>query len=478
MQQARLAATEYQECTVRGSLPPDLQGALFRVGGSWYYPPKFADDIPLHADGFISSFRISNGRVGYSGRFIETDRMRANRGAGRMRFGYYRNRQTDEQEVATVNASAANTSAFAFNGKLLALKEDSLPYEIDPATLETLGTFDFEGQITSRTFTAHPKVDGETGELVTFGYQAAGAFTEDVFLYVIGPDGQVRNEIRVSLPWLDMVHDIAITREHILLPMGGYGIDRRGLAAGGPLWKWDPNAPARIGVLRRDGNGSDLKWFTGPKRCLLHTFNAFCDGDRITLDAPFYRGNPFPFLKSMDGSGWQRDFGQAFVRRLTIDLASSSDEWHEEILFDTVIGDLGAVDPRRVGSRHRYCFGAHELPIPEDDAAAIRRPPWPISNSYLRFDTERHVANVLALAPAQSLDECIFVPREGSKREGEGYLLGVADDLAGSTSELIVADAENLEAGPVARAILPMRAGPKVHGCWAGEGTLPLRTLP
>ena len=475
MEHVRQAITEYQECTVKGALPLDLQGALFRLGGSWYYPPKFPDDIPLHADGYISTFRISNGRVGYSGRFVETDRIRANREAGRMRFGYYRNRQTDEPEVAAINASAANTAAFAFNGRLLALKEDSLPYEIDPVTLETVGKFDFDGQITSQTFPAHPKVDGENGELVTFGYQATGAFSEDVFLYVIGPDGRLRNEIRIKLPWLDMVHDIAITRDHILLPMGGYGIDRPGLSGGGALWKWNPDAPARIGVVRRDGDGSDLRWFTGPKRCLLHTFNAFCEGDRITLDAPFYRGNPFPFLTSMDGSGWKPGFGQAFVRRLTFDLADGSDEWGEEVLFDTVIGDLGAIDPRKIGTRHRYCFGAHEIPLLGD--VGIQRPPWPISNSYVRFDLKDRTSSLLRLAPTQSLDECVFVPRIGASREGEGYLLGVADDLAGQTSELIVANAENLEAGPIARAALPMRAGPKVHGCWVGENCLPLRRL-
>lgn len=478
MQHVRQATTDYQECVVEGSLPADLQGALFRLGGSWYYPPKFADDIPLHADGFISMFRISNGRVGYSGRFVETERLRANRGLGRMRFGYYRNRRTDEPEVAAINASAANTAAFAFNGRLLALKEDSLPYEIDPVTLATRGLFDFDGQVASQTFTAHPKVDGRTGELVAFGYQATGAFSEDLYLYLIDPHGRMRNEIRIKLPWLDMVHDIAITRDHILLPMGGYGIDRPGLAGGGPLWKWDPDAPARIGVLRRDGDGSDLRWFTGPKRCLLHTFNAFCEDDRITLDAPFYEGNPFPFLASMDGSGWEPGFARAFVRRLTMDLAGDTDEWREEILFDTVIGDLGAVDPRWIGARHRYCFGAHEMPIPAEQAATIRRPPWPISNSYVRFDMEARRAEFLELAPTQALDECVFVPKRGASREGEGYLLGVADDLAGQGSQLIVADAENLPAGPIARATLPMRAGPKVHGCWVAEGDMALSDLP
>jgi hypothetical protein len=33
-----------------------------------------------------------------------------------------------------------------YNGHLLALKEDALPNEMDPDTLETIGTYDFDGQ--------------------------------------------------------------------------------------------------------------------------------------------------------------------------------------------------------------------------------------------------------------------------------------------------------------------------------------------
>jgi carotenoid cleavage dioxygenase-like enzyme len=53
---------------------------------------------------------------------------------------------------------------------LLALKEDSPPYALDPNTLETLGLYTFGGQLKSRTFSAHPKFDPETGEMVVFGY--------------------------------------------------------------------------------------------------------------------------------------------------------------------------------------------------------------------------------------------------------------------------------------------------------------------
>jgi carotenoid cleavage dioxygenase-like enzyme len=53
---------------------------------------------------------------------------------------------------------------------LLALKEDSPPYALDPNTLETLGLYTFGGQLKSRTFSAHPKFDPDTGEMIVFGY--------------------------------------------------------------------------------------------------------------------------------------------------------------------------------------------------------------------------------------------------------------------------------------------------------------------
>ena len=59
------------------------------------------------------------------------------------------------------------------HGKLLALKEDSPPVVLDPDTLETIDDYyTFGGKLTSLTFTAHPKIDSETGEMIAFGYEA------------------------------------------------------------------------------------------------------------------------------------------------------------------------------------------------------------------------------------------------------------------------------------------------------------------
>ena len=152
------------DCEVMGQIPTDLDGQFVRLGGDWFYPPKFPDDAPLHSDGHMSRFRFKNGRVSYKSKFVRTERFLSNLEAGRQQFGYYRNRQTDDPQVRGLDGTVANTTPFAFAGKLMALKEDGLPHLIDPDTLATTGRWDFGGKYESLTFTAHPKVDPVTGE--------------------------------------------------------------------------------------------------------------------------------------------------------------------------------------------------------------------------------------------------------------------------------------------------------------------------
>jgi len=72
-----------------------------------------------------------------------------------------------------------------------------------------------------------------------------------------------------------------------------------------------------------------------------------------------------------------------------------------------------------------------------------------------------------------SLQEVCFIPRSKSSEEGDGYIIGVASNYAEMRSELIIADAQHLEDGDVARVILPFRATAQVHGRWMGENELP-----
>ena len=74
--------------------------------------------------------------------------------------------------MAKLDRSAANTHLYWHGGKMLVLKEDSLPWTINPHTLETQGIWNFNGKYTATTFSAHPKIDPVNGQMIAYGYQA------------------------------------------------------------------------------------------------------------------------------------------------------------------------------------------------------------------------------------------------------------------------------------------------------------------
>lgn len=461
------------DCEVIGKIPTDLNGAFYRVGAEWYRPPMFPDDAILNADGYISMFRIRDGKVNYRGKWVKTHRFLKEREAGRTLYGYYRNPYTDDPSVRDLNNPAsrtvANTAPLVHGRRLFALKEDGLPYQIDPNTLDTIGEWDFDGKWRSQTFSAHPKLDPLSGEMVAYGYQATGLASDDLWIYNVDRAGQVNHEIRIKVPYVSVVHDIAVTHQHVVIPFGGYVTSEERLKAGKIHWGWDQNRPSYIGVVRREGDGKDLRWFKGPERCLMHTFNAHTEGNKVILYAPFYDSNFFPFFPPVDGSPWQPQKARAFIRKITLDLNSRSDTYQEEILWPTQISDLGKVDPRVLSLQTRYLYtNYYDEKRPWDTSSIIGTAPARPTNSYCRFDIHSGEVKSYFAGPTHNLQEVTFVPRSKNGNEGDGYLIGVASNYAELRSELIIADAQHPEDGDIARVLLPFRISQQVHGTWVG----------
>ena len=186
----------------------------------------------------------------------------------------------------------------------------------------------FTGSYKSQTFTAHSKIDPVSGDMITFGYEATGLCSDDLFIYVIDPHGKVKREIRLKVPYVSMVHDIAITQRHIVIPVYGYVTSLERLKAGKIHWGWDSSKPSYVGILPRDGEAKDIRWFKGPERATVHTFNARTEGNKVILEAPIFDSNPFPFFPNVDGSRWDPQKGRATIRRQTFDLGSQWRQLH------------------------------------------------------------------------------------------------------------------------------------------------------
>ncbi len=459
---------DIHDCEGEGELPLDLDGSFYRTCIDRRYPQRMASDIPYNADGAVDLFRFRGGHVDFRTRYIRTPRYSAERSARRALFGVYRNPYTNDPSVAGMSVNTGNTTPVIHAGKLYCLKESSPPMLLDPHSLKTLGEYDFEGRLGAQTFTAHPKIDPVSGEMIAFSYEAKGDLTDDIAVQFFDAGGKLTRELWLKAPLVSMMHDFAITQQHVILPTTAMVTSRERLKQGLNHWAYDRNVPAWVGILPRDGKATDIRWFKGPhdRAMLIHATNARTEGNKVILDAPVARGNFNPQFPNLDGSAFDDEARRNTIRRWTFDLSSAADEgWQEEILFaDLKPTSFTRIDDRYLSLPFRYSFNLMADPT---------LPTGNIPNMWKRLDHQSMRVETFSAGDTHGLHEPQFVPRRHDAPEGDGYLIGVANNYATAKSELVVADAQRLTDGPLARVKLPFRLHMQVHGCWASSRELP-----
>lgn len=467
---------DIHDCEVEGTIPSEIDGTFYRTCIDRRYPQRHPRDIPFNSDGMVDMFRIRNGHCDFRTRYVRTPRYVIERRERRSLFGVYRNRNTNDPLVADVSMNTANTTPIVHAGKLFSLKESNPPMRMDPHTLETFDEYTFEGTMTAASFTAHPKIDPRTGEMLAFSYEAKGDLTDDLAIHFFDPVGTLERTVWVKAPAVTMMHDWAITDKHVILPTTGMITDRARLQAGQDHFYYDPHQPSYVGIMPRDGTAADMRWFRGPpdRSMVVHTLNARTVGDKVILDTPVGGGNFNPQFANYDGSPFDHGARANTIRRWTFDLSSSSETWEEEILFPGIMPtSFARMDDRYLTQDFRWSFNMLNDPELPWDAEASGIPVGGAANAWYRFDHAQGTIDKFYAGTTHSLFEPQFVPRRDDAPEGDGYIIGVANDFAAMRSELVIADAQHLADGPVARVLMPFRLHMQVHGWWVPSSYLP-----
>ncbi len=152
--------------------------------------------------------------------------------------------------------------------------------------------------MTGQTFTAHPKIDPATGNMVAIGYAASGLCTDDVCLYEVSPEGELLSELWFKVPYYCMMHDFGITPDylvlHIVPSIGSWERLEKGL----PHFGFDTTLPVYLGVIprRTDMKQEDIRWFKRDNCFASHVLNAWQDGTKIHFVTPEAQNNMFPFF--------------------------------------------------------------------------------------------------------------------------------------------------------------------------------------
>ncbi|WP_019932821.1 carotenoid oxygenase family protein [Nocardia sp. BMG111209] len=412
---------------VTGALPPELTGRYVRNGPN---PPVGAD--PGHwflGDGMLHGVRLRGGRAEwYRNRWVRTSRFTS--GAPFLRSDLTVDRA----------ANAANTNVIRHAGRWYALVENGLPYEVD-AELGTVGVCDFGGRLATA-MTAHPKTDPVTGELHFFGY----GFAEPYLTYHrLSAAGELVHSRVVDVPGPTMMHDFAITENHVVwldLPVV-FDLARAG--RGGMPYGWDDGYGARLGVMPKAGGA--VTWHEVDPCYVFHVGNAHeRPGGVVVVDAVRYSRESFdqfwfgaensvPGALEVPGSSEKGPV----LHRWEI---SSDDTPVIERQLDDLSVEFPTINDSLTGLPGRYIYAVADTEIVKYDLAG---------GAVGRYSARGRAG------------EAVFVPAaDPGAGEDDGWLLSLVTGPDGA--ELVVLDATGMT--EVASVRLPRRVPAGFHGHW------------
>jgi carotenoid cleavage dioxygenase len=426
------------ELAVTGTLPDHLDGRYLRNGPN----PIDADPDTYHwftGYGMVHGVRLRNGKAEwYRNRWVRSEDVARDLG--------------EEWPAGPVHGGmdfAANTNVIGHAGRTFAIVEaGARPYELDHE-LRTLGPCDFGGTLPGG-YTAHPKRDPETGELHAVSYH--WGWGNRVQYTVIDRDARVRKIVDVETTGSPMLHDMSLTETYAViydLPVV-FDLELAMTGVGLP-YRWDDDYPARVGLLPRDGEAGNVRWFDIDPCYVFHPLNAFDDGDRVVIElCRFERMFDAATVTGPDGHPPRLD-------RWTIDLSGG------KVVQETIDDrpqDFPRVDERVVGRRHRYGYTTAIRSENEDEFEFE-------GGAVIRHDLVAGASSSHDFGPRRAPGEFVMVPSSPTAAEDDGVLMGYVLDADRNASDLVLLDAATLDS--VAEVHLPVRVPIGFHGNWVPE---------
>lgn len=398
------------ELRVTGTIPEELIGRFVRNGPN---PPGDVDESTHHwfvGKGMVHGVRLEDGRA-----------------------DWYRNRWIE-------SSGSPNTNVIGHAEKTFAIVESGgLPAELT-YELDTVGEAGWGG------YTAHPKIDPDTGELHAICYDWAN-LRDHVKYVVIDADATVSKSLDIPLPGMSMIHDMSLTENYAVIYDLPVTVSFKALAMGASFpFRWDDSHEPRVGLLPRDGTPDQIIWSSIRPCYAYHPMNAYEDADgNVVIDICRY-----DTMFKQDTNG---PFGDSLPRldRWTInpELARLSED-----VIDEREQEFPRCHPELNSKPYRYGY-----------AVMAEGRSFP---AIVKHDMQTGTAELFEFGEGRHGAEPVFVPREAAQSEDDGYLMTFVYDEAADASELLIADALDFTRPALARVHVP-RVPYGFHGNWIAD---------
>ena len=448
---------------IEGAVPSDLRGTFLRNGpgrqqiggqpfGHWF-----------DGDGMLSAFSFLDGDVFFKNRYVRTPKYIEETEAQRILYRGFGTMIPGgiKANVGRYPANPANTSVIYHGDHLLACNEGGRPWKVRADTLETVGEFNFDGQLgRSNVFSAHAKLHRTTGDLINFGPGFGGVGRKGpkavINIYRIDPTGTLTKKGKLPLEGSPFAHDFVITDRYaiffinsiVFANMGSFFLGRTSIS---DQIGFDDTLPMRVEVVDLDTFESVRSFETDPG-AIIHFGNAFEADDEIVIDG--MHAGDFEANKVLtDVFGGGRFNGGRYHRfRLNMktgDLSRGEISEHES--------EFPVFNPSMQGQPNNVTYTITSTPNGADS----------YFNGFQRVEFEGGIQQV-TLAPGYYASEPMLAPRIDSSGEDDGYVLMVVYDAFNHRSELRISRADDI-ADHVATVRLRHHLPHQFHGMWYPE---------
>lgn len=433
---------------IEGKIPSDLRGDFFRNGPGLFERGGQRYHHWFDGDGMVHAWRFTDQGVSHQARFVRTKKFIAEQQAGEFlvpAFGTAIKPKIPLRSSDTMNT--ANTNVIKMDGCLYALWEGGSAHTLDAQSLATQELVTWSPELAGMPFSAHPKVEAD-GTMWNFGTMMG-----KLILYKISKQGKLLQHHVMNAPNSAMVHDFVISQNHLIFMFSPISLNMDAVRSGQSMvdsMEWKAQESTKVLVIEK-ADFSRTRLMELPAMMLFHFGNAWEENQTIHLDFVKSKdlGNFKDWMpKMMQGLDVKHDVANPTF--LQIDLRTK----HIKISERTEVVEFPRVDPRVVGQRNRFLFYPLAAPSANNDAL----------NGVMRIDLQTGKTDQFDFGTRMRLEEHVVVPKAGSSRESEVWLVGVGFDVQRQTSFGSVFDGENLSAGPVALAHLPYWTPHCFHG--------------
>lgn len=448
--------TDFSSLEVTGTIPAWLNGDLIRNG-----PGMVTVDKPMRHwfDGLamLHKFSISDGRVGYSSRFVNCEAYRTAKESGKITYSDFATDpcrslfgkiqtifQPDPKitDSAKVNIGKIGEDLYAFGEPLMQIK-------IDPQTLQSLGVFHFGKNPGNRMTTAHPHTDSSDAYNLVVQYGPLNYYK------IYGFQSGVKELASIPVREPAYIHSFGMSANYFIISEFPLVVQSLKLALRlRPFienFKWKPAQGTRFLIIdRKTGKTS----FTVRTDAFFgfHHVNAFERDGLLVVDMVNYHDASIVsdyYIHRLEKADHPLPPGR--LERFEFNLTSKSLA-KRTVLSETVIELPHVHYPTAHGNpEYRYVYGIGIQSVKRNE----------FYNQLVKIDLYSGTTRTW-LAEGAYPGEPVFVPHPERKSEDHGVLLSVVLNAANARSFLLILDAESLN--EIGRAELPHSVLVGYHG--------------